>query len=306
MSRRTIRLTGSGIRGTSVSAVLLRDLLDVLIEGSKRVLRLQIEGRSTARGTQPAWLDQATNFDVMAIEEGSTLLVLDGPTLHQAIPERFGQMPLFGGIDAERSALDYLRDSLRDAAASRDDSELFDGPVIQTFSKLERIMKRGVDAIELEDGDVLRLESAGIDNITKLRARIPASRHVRVSGKLETIKHSDRRFVLLQDGASIPGVADERIEPDHLASLFGQQVVVSGDAYFRPSGTLLRVEAERIEPAKGDVSLWSTMPRPLLEGETAAELHRRQGARSGVSSIFGKWPGDEDDAVLDEVLRQLS
>jgi hypothetical protein len=101
-------------------------------------------------------------------------------------------------------------------------------------------------------------------------------------------------------------VTSDAIDLDRLGQLWGKPVRVHGVAKFRPSGALLRVDAEQIEPAEGDVSLWSRLPRPIL---TPMELRipaRAQGPRSGVSAIFGKWPGDETEDEILEALDELS
>src|ERR1700761_4768866 len=97
-------------------------------------------------------------------------------------------------------------------------------------------------------------------------ARTPEDRRVMVAGKLEMIRHSDRRFtVVLPAGEVLRGVASERVDISDLAGLFGKHVLVSGTVKFRPSGSVLRVEADRIEPASADdVAVFSSAPVPLV------------------------------------------
>ena len=188
----------------------------------------------------------------------------------------------------------------------KEDSDLLDGPLIETFSRLDRVLNRGVSAMEFEWNGRLQIGPNSVEVIDGMKERTPPSQQVRISGKLETIRHSDRRFVVLQKAGSIPGIAEEKISPKVLASLFGQPVTISGTAHFRPSGSLLRVDADSVQLAAGDVSLWAQPPTPLLHVEKTTDLHRIQGSRSGVSAIFGKWPGDEDDDAIEEALRELS
>jgi hypothetical protein len=81
---------------------------------------------------------------------------------------------------------------------------------------------------------------------------------------------------------------------------------VSGVAKFRPSGGLLRLDAERIEPASDAPSPWSRMPTPLLREIDTLKLSVSQGPRSGVAAIWGKWPGDESNEEFIDALAQLS
>lgn len=128
-----------------------------------------------------------------------------------------------------------------------------------------------------------------------------------VAGQLDTIRYSDRAFTLvLQSGEGLRGIATESVEPGDLARLFGQPALVTGLAKFRPSGKVLRVEAERIEPAPGDITVWSTMPRPLAATIEPSRLRAPTGPKSGVAAIFGQWPGDESDEQIRAALEELS
>jgi hypothetical protein len=79
---------------------------------------------------------------------------------------------------------------------------------------------------------------------------------------------------------------------------------VSGVAKFRPSRALFRIDADRIEPATGDASLWSRAPTPIFRELDGRKLSVPQGPRSGVSAIWGQWPGDESDAEFNDALSQ--
>ena len=135
--------------------------------------------------------------------------------------------------------------------------------------------------------------------------RLPPEQRVRLAGRLDTIRYSDRMFTLkLQSGVTLHGVA-EGVLRETLAGLFGKRVTVSAIATFRPSGRELRLQADRIEPAGDDFSLWSVEPRPLW-GAAAPSLRQPQGPRSGLNAIIGRWPGDESEAKIAAALEALS
>src|SRR5208337_793147 len=84
-----------------------------------------------------------------------------------------------------------------------------------------------------------------------------------------------------------------------------RSVVVSGLAVFRPSGKVLRIEADTISLASdSDLKIWSAEPEPLGARLDAKELHRPQCPRSGISAIFGRWPGDETDEEFEALLKE--
>jgi hypothetical protein len=130
-----------------------------------------------------------------------------------------------------------------------------------------------------------------------------------IAGKLETIRHSDRAFSLVvESGEALRGiVVSDQVTRADLAALFGRPAMVIGQAKFRPSGALLRIEAERIDPASdNDLAIFSDAPSPLVEAVDARDLRRTQSSTTGLAAIFGQWPGDETDEQVEAALAELS
>ncbi|KYF73666.1 hypothetical protein [Sorangium cellulosum] len=302
-ARHVIRFTGDDV--ATQRAPFLRDLLDILVDGAQQATRLHVDGRSTAPGTPPAWLEDAAAFEVEQIQERE--IILRAPSLEDALSQRARQLGLFAAAEPSRSCLDYLEDSLDDALAGREDSERYDRPLMATLEGLGRLFRHGVDSIELVNGRTLRVDRRGVEAIRALRQRTPEDRRIVVGGKLDATRDSDRSFMLvLTSGETLRGLAAESVDPAALARLFGQPAIVSGFAKFRPSGKVLRVEAERIDPATGDIAAWSTMPRPL---DMPAHLHRfhvPQGPGSGVAAILGAIPMDDTEEEFQAAIEELS
>jgi hypothetical protein len=292
-----------------IEGALLRDLLDVLVDGCQQVVRLSVEGRSTSQGKLPGWLERAATFELVGLHEGSTVLVVEAPSLAEAAPQHFGQPDLFPTVDATRSCLDLLEESVRDAVAGRPESDAYDDALIRTFEEFSRVLRHDVDAVEMGDGTPVRIDGGSVEALGRLRRAIPPDQHVRVAGKLDVLRHSDRMFTLiLESGAHMRGVVvDDSVGLSALGELWGQEVVVTGVAKFRPSGSVLRIEAERIERADAqDLSLWSAEPRPVFGVLDERVLRQPQGPRSGVNAIFGQLADAESDEDMIEALDQLS
>ena len=312
MTHYTVRLSGPDVRSGRISAGVLRDLLDVLVEGSRRALRFRMEGRSTARGTPPAWLGAASAFEVVGLTEGSTLIEIEAPELQGAFGNLLPQLGPFEPMEPRSTGLTLFAESLADAIAGDADSDRYDNGLLQKFQELSRVFERGVGALELTERNGpagrsgLTIRPEALESIEKLQQQTPPSQHVRVAGRLDAIRHSDRMFALiLESGTTLRGVA-EGFPPEAMAGLFGQAVIVSGTASFRPSGRVQAIEAERIEKAEGDFTLWAAEPRPLLPSLLRKDLQREQGPRSGLGAVIGAWPGEETDEEVRAVLRSLS
>jgi hypothetical protein len=135
----------------------------------------------------------------------------------------------------------------------------------------------------------------------------PHPRRVRLAGTVDAIRHGDRALTLvLASGERIRCVLPDG-DPDELARHFGRPAIVSGTALFRPSGTLLRVDAEQLAPAGDeDLDAWSQLPVPLDAEPPRARLRQPQGPRSGINAILGAWPGDETDEEILALLEEIS
>lgn len=307
MSASQLRLRGPGTRGKRVSGALLRDLLGALVPAVQRSVRLRLEGRSTAPGSTPAWLEQAASFDFVGTEEGSTVILLDSPKLADAAREKFAQVELWSELDPEQTCLDVLADSLADALSGNADSDRYDDGLLTTFADLQKVFRYGVDAMELANHRHVCIRQPEVVQLETLKRRIAPDQRVIVAGRLDAMRHSDRMFTLeLESGATLRGVLDDRMPIDQLRPLWGELVKVSGTAKFRPSGAVLRIEADDVRAGEGNLALWSAAPRPVLAPLDTRALRRSQGPRSGVSAVFGQWPGDESDEAFEQAISELS
>lgn len=300
-----ITLRGTSAGDERVSGHLLRDLLDILVEGSEQTLRYRIEGRSTARGTPPGWLRPASDFQIEALHAAGEPLAfkVDARPLAEVMPEKFAQATLFEGVDGSKSPVDLFEDTLEEAIRGDEDSEAFDAHLLDTMKRFRGLLTYGVESVEIKNGRVLQVDSKAVQNLVRLAAQEHPSRRVRVAGQLETIRHSDCRFVLiLPGGERVAGTAVD-LGAEALRGAFGKKVIIQGLADFRPSGNLLRISAERVEDATDtELQVFGAIPRPLATSTPAA----RSSGKGGFEAIFGQWPGDETSEQLLRQLRELS
>lgn len=308
----TLLLHGFEGAGEGLPGALLRDLLDAVDRGAKGAVRLRLEGRSSAKGGfPPAWVNDAAAFRMTGFHRGTPGVELRIPTLLEALPQKFAQADLFPPVDSTDSALTLMGRSLGEALSGNEESDAYDPPLLRSFEEFREVFRHGVEAVEIRNGRVdtpsLTVTPEGIRTVQRLHRQTPRSQRVRVAGKVDAIRHSDRAFTLVLDsGEQIRGVLAEG-EPEVLAPFFGQVAVVSGVAQFRPSGSLLRVDADLLETGTDqDLELWSETPRPLFAPTDDRDLRRPQGPRSGINALIGSWPGDETDDEIFAMLEEMS
>lgn len=240
----------------------------------------------------------------------------DVPRLADVLREEYTQGELFPSRpDGDDTVFDLVGDVLADLATQDEESDRFDTPLLRSICGLDRVVngKFGellISGRRYQRGEAARLDQDLIATAERLVSKTPEAVRVRLVGEIDSIRKSTQAFALtLEDGHEVKGV----YSGDDFAAvcrLFSEekphQVVVRGEAFFRPSGRLLLVDAVHISLAVNESSLFSKLPRPADAGMDKRGLHRRQGPRSGIAAVMGQWPGDESEDEFLAALEDLS
>ncbi|MBM4042122.1 MAG: hypothetical protein FJ290_26800 [Planctomycetes bacterium] len=272
---------------------------------------------SRERGRPPAWLVAATTvrFADMSPGDGFTRLHFEAPRLGEAAEEPYKQGELFPESRPAPSdtAFDLIGDVVQDIRSAKRDSWRFDAGLLTRVERFGRAPSPwGVDSITLH-GDRLPVGSppavdAQVSKLARsLRTIIPHPVRARVAGKLDMIRASDGSFgMLLESGESVYGVLTDG-STRLLRELWNSAVVVEGQATFRPSGSLLCLEAEGMAAATAADRFFTKAPKPRGGGQAplARRVRVRQSATTGASAVYGQWPGDETDEEIAAAMKEL-
>jgi hypothetical protein len=271
MTPRRITFEGPAARGAVIAADVLVELLDMMLDGSRKAVRLLVEGRSTASGTPPAWLEGAVVFDMTGLEQGSTVVSTSARPLRETLPEHLARIPTLDRTIEAATGLDVWFTGLGDAISGKRDSDRFDAELLETYTRFARILAKGFEAIGFEGPQPLRIGPAQVGEIAQLLASVPLPRQVRIAGKLEQLDPTGRRFTLTLQSGLVLGVVDESVPSERVAEWLGKPVVASGLAVFRPSGALLRLEAHRFDKPAPQAALRFRRAHQYLSGAADAE-----------------------------------
>jgi len=313
MNKHRLTLLG-GVQGElRVSASVLHETVGALLEGARQATRFFVEGESIRKGPRPAWLDAACEIQITSLSPGSAVLALEAPTLEEADPARFGeggQASLFDEHErkiAKQTSVDLFGSVLAAIVDGEADDVMADRALLDTCVRFARAARGPFEGVQL-DGLANRsapvvIKPEHVSKMEQLRDETPRAQAVRVTGMLDTISASRPDVVLtLPDGAKVPARLEDH-DAETLKQLFGEKVVVSGMAHYRPSGRLLLVDVESIAPAGEKDVLFEAAPVSRARRPVAQMLP--QDETSGVSAFFGTWPGDESDEELLEALRAI-
>ena len=314
MEQRIILRSATSYEG-KIPPVPVGRLLTMVPEVIRECTSMAFQRRSRIRGKPPNWLRAVSDVRLLDVSNnGDTVLYFDAPLLGEAASVLYDQIELFPNRPAETdTGFDLLGDVLADVAAGNENSERFDSPLLNRLCGFRHVLNGEyqemlVNAVRYTAGRPAVVDKAIIRSARSLYAKTPPTSRVRVVGVLDTVRVSTQTFGLkVADGREVKGVFPGEDFDAVLALLRSrQQVVVRGEAVFRPSGQLLLVDADDIETAERESSIWSKVPEPHPEKMALGHLVARQGPRTGLAAIVGKWPGGETDEEIAEALREIS
>jgi len=250
--------------------------------------------------------------DIDATDQGDTVLHFELPRLGESAEELYRQQEHWPTRPpAEDTGFDLLCDVLCDVGAFREDSDRFDTPLLKGVGRFGKVLDRAYQRATFaghrysEESPAV-LDETTVANAQRLDLETPMPQRVRVVGNLDMIRMSSQGFeLLLDDGTPARGVLIEG-DMEAIKPLCGHRVLVQGLAVYRPSGRLLRIDADRVEPGEGAPGIWSVIPPPRRRKIHTMQLLKTQGPASGVSAFFGKWPGDETDQEWSDMVERLS
>ena len=297
--------------GSDVPLQISASILRRLDETVRPCVRMVLEGTSAAVGAPPAWLEKASDVRTLGFSErdGKSILHVKAPTLGDAAPEIFDEATLWPGLAVQDDTAIQLIGKVSHVVRMEEaGSDLYDRPLLKHLSHWSRLFRRDLqslafpsnvvsgDAADVFDEQVAR-------NAMVLSDQTPLPRQIRIVGKLDMVRHSTRSFgLLLSDGQEVRGVLNDS-DPNLLHQYFGKEITIFGKAIYRPSGSLLRIDAQEILDTVEGRSAFSVVPPALTN---RPKLDRKpQNSKNGVAAFFGTWPGDETDEELLAALAEL-
>jgi hypothetical protein len=299
--------------GSRVPPHAFGEILRLIPVAVRQSIRMAFEGRSRAAGTRPSWLQAAA--DIRFVDhtgDDDTILHFEAPRLGDAAGILYEQKELWPSRpDANDTGFDLLGDVVCDIAAGNADSERFDAQLLDQIVKFKHGIDGSFREIAINGSRSSTCNATVVDSTVIATARglsrnTPDPQQARIAGKLDMIRASTQSFALkLSDGEEVRGVLCGG-DVASLTDLFGQDVLVFGRAVYRPSGKLLRIDAEGIQKSTGKDEFFATIPKGRRPRFDLRDVLHEQKHKKGLAAIMGKWPGTETDEEIEQALRELS
>ena len=261
--------------------------------------------RSSTAGRRQPWLRQAGQVEFRAVErtgKEEMALYFEAPAFGDVAQDYYSQTMLFDDRPpAEDTAFDVLADAVFDVLARKADSDKYDVGLLRRFQRYQStVFEKEVDELVISGHRVPNTSPCRISEefprqAQRLYLQTPEPARVRVAGKLDMIEASTLAFALLLPGGErVRGVwkADDF---ETLRELANSDVAATGMAVYRPSGGLLRIDADALTRQRPGDRFFAKVPRPTGGKLDLKSLAREQQKRGGLAAIWGKLPAEESD-----------
>jgi hypothetical protein len=308
-----IRLHGLSTPAGTIPLKTLVSVSETLLEGSRRALRLVVEGVSVKRGKISRSLRKPLDFMITGISKGSTVLQIEAPTFKESAPELVQQLSFWDeAMKPEDTAISLLSKSVQDATGGNVESEYYDRGVLQSLMSFNSLLKEQIKDLEMEcssrPSERFRISERELGAISKIETEIPEPKAIVVAGTFNTIEHTPRRFELtLQNSHKVRGIAESiHIDTEQMRTLWGKKVTVKGIGHFKPTGAVRSIEAEVIKPFDTGEELFETISKSRLPSSLIQDIRKKQRVKSPLKEVWGKWPGNEPIEEILDALNQIS
>lgn len=268
---------------------------------------------SRSRGRVPASLKASAEVRFVGMEgagDTATLLHFQVPSFGSAARDLFQQKRLWDdGPRPEETAFELFGAALNDVAARRENSDRFDPGLLRRISHYGRVLRRGVDRITLPDAQLVdpsRVDAQIVRAAADLAAITPNPRRIRVAGRLDVLGASQGVLkVEVTQGEFITAVWEGEAAVDSLKDFFNRDVVVEGVGVFRPSGTLLRIDADAVVSASSRDDFFRHVPTAPVVRDYQTLVRLKPGEKSVYAQLLGSIPAEESDEAFNAAVLAL-
>ena len=312
---RSFRLEAQSGLGAKPRPELIGPVLTYLHDTLQDTVRMGFLHTSRARGRIPSSIKAAADVRYLghsAEGEGVTVLRFEVAPFGEVAADLFSQAQLWeDGPQPEQTAFELLAAALEDVGSRRGESSRFDPGMLRRIGSYRNLFgKDGLSSIVLPDVTLHKtghVDASVVESARELARATPQSRRVRVAGRLDLMGASQGVLKLhVATGGIVTAIWDGEEALDQFAPLFNKEVVCEGLGVFRPSGTLLRIDADALAPASKHDEFFRRAPVAETNTDLVRVARLRPGESSVYASFLGSIPPEESDEEFVAALDALS
>lgn len=300
---RSFEIHGPEGLGAKPRPELIGPLYTHLRDTLQDAVRMGFLHSSRSTGRVPGFLKAATDVRIEGVAgtgDNITTIRFRVPSFGTAAADLFQQKLLWDdGPKPNETAFELFGAALNDVANRKLDSNRFDPGLLRRISSFGHLMKVGIDKIRLPDTELQKLSEVNrsvVSTASELSQLTPKSRRVRIAGRLDLMGASQTLLKLeVKPGVVVTALWQGKAQMDALKDFFNRDVVLEGTGVFRPSGTLLRIDADAIERAEKQDDFFRMLPEAVPNQDYQKLARLKPGQPSAYARLFGSIPAEESD-----------
>jgi len=311
---RSFRLEGPAGLGAKPRPELIGPVLTHLHDTLQDSVRMGFLHSSRPRGRIPRGIKAAADVRFIGhsqADDNATLLRFEVSPFGDAAGDLFKQARLWDDMPTpDQTAFELLGAALDDIGTRREDSNRFDPGLLRRIARYNVMFRRGLSRIVLPDVSLPRpalFDTAVIQAAHALSDATPSPRRVRVSGRLDLMGVSQGIIKIhVADGAVVTALWDGEQPIDDLRSFLNRDVVCEGLGVFRPSGSLLRIDADAVAAARPGDTGFAVVPRAPKVGDVRRQLLLKSSESSAYRGLLGSIAPEESDEDFAAAIEAMS
>lgn len=312
---RSFRLEARSGLGAKPRPELIGPVLTHLHGTLQDTVRMGFLHTSRARGRIPSSIKAAADVRYLGHRSESdkvTVLRFEVAPFGKAAADLFAQAQLWeDGPRPEQTAFELLAAALDDVGTRSAESSRFDPGMLRRIGSYRRLFSRGgLSSIVLPDVILQRpgrLDAAVVQSARELADVTPQPRRVRVAGRLDLMGASQGVLKLhVASGGIVTAIWEGAESLDQFAPLFNKDVVCEGLGVFRPSGTLLRIDADALAPASERDEFFRQAPVAAARSDVARGARLRSSEAPVYAGFLGSIPAEETDEEFADAVEAMS
>jgi len=248
----TISLKNFEFPNGEIPFSVLTKITEQLRKVSEGALRFYIEGHSSnKRGRDPEWVEKSLDFTLSGIKKGSTILEVKAPYLTETLGSY--QQPLYDelGVDSlkNQTAIGLAIAAYERATENPDNIDTLDKNLLKVMLGFNKFFghdsKSSID-ISGTSKQKIKIAPITLQKIKILEEKTPVDQKIKITGKLEMMKHSSNLLELVNASGKFKAHLSHDYSFENALPFFGKDITCTGLAHFNPKGQIASIEITHI------------------------------------------------------------
>lgn len=280
-------------------------------EIAQKALMLKLFGSSAV--TLPAEWKKATHIYLETIKGSKsrgTTLTIDAQPLatHRPVLQANAFKPELESELQKLTPMALVIQSFRQALGEDELNNTLDKPLLKSLMAFKNNFQGNKEVFYLSNRKTIpeiEVRLSDFKRIEQLEESIPEPHKIVVTGKLDEMKYSKSRILMITKDGPVNILVNDNQEQmlEDLKNFFGKEFSIQGLANYRAGGSLSFIELTGFGETSSADQYFNKLPNSMTARQQLLFQAKNPVNRNPLFDIAGEWPGEESDATFDELVK---